>query len=114
MEKRKFEIFIDQRGWHLTNGVRGSFGDSDIESIFGHVSVKDGKVCFLGEIGVWDRMIEEASELDIMQEVCIFEDKNTGRILEGSFIEALKYIQANFPEENQGPQKPHWRTFYIA
>jgi len=55
----------------------------------------------LGEIGVWDRMIEEASELDIMQEVCIFEDKNTGRILEGSFIEALKYIQANFPDENQ-------------
>lgn len=96
MEKRKLYIFIDEKGWHITdNNKKNSWlNDDELNANFAEVFGINDKIGFLGEWAWSDKFLKLVS--DKLNEICDFEVLESGHKFTGSFIDALEYIKANF------------------
>ena len=102
MEYRKLYIEFVRCEWHiLPVGYNGEEYDKIDDIIAPIISVKNNKIMYIFDIlGIEHKQIKECEKIDLFNEVCEFihEDLNGNLIskFEGTFIDALKYIQTHF------------------
>lgn len=96
MEKRKLYIYIDEKGWHITDNNKKYtwLNDGELDAKFAEVYGINNKISFLGDWAWSDRFFDVNS--DKLSEICDFEILANGHKFSGTFIDALEYIKANF------------------
>lgn len=102
MELRKFDIEFDSflGEWHINlKGYNGDKIGNYSRLISPIIHIENSRIVHIFDIFISDKTIKNANNDKLMQEVCEFEvliHKTFKEKFSGTFVDALKYIKANY------------------